>query len=199
VENEPFYPLGAHRWRMSLPYLEGLTANVRAAFPHVDLLVTSAGRLNLRSVRDLFVGLLAADPGLYGRLVSGFDYHYKTVLRDSIPVVRYFDQISYATPFAPTCEENIRDARAVGYRVEVTEGQAEPYGHLTTPGNSARDFRYMLLRCLDNILDPQAPALIRLWGVEELAKKMLRGDLTDDHRQIIALTQSINDTAGHQT
>jgi len=37
-----------------------------------------------------------------------------------------------------------------------------------------------------------APALIRIWGVEELAKKMLRGDLTDEHRQIIALVQSIN-------
>jgi hypothetical protein len=192
IENEPFYPLGRRRWRMSPAYLEAVAGRVDAAFPDAEVLVTSAGRLDLHSVRDLFIRLLGSNPRFAGRLVSGFDYHYKTPLRDSFPVIRYFDQIAYARPFAPSCEENIRDARAIGFRIEVTEGQAEPYEQFSAPGNSAKDFRFLLLRCLDRVLDPRQPALIRIWGVEELAKKMLRGALTDEHRQIIDLIQTVN-------
>ncbi len=195
AENEPFYPLGVHRWLMSPAYVETVIERIVAAFPAAALLVTSAGRLNLLDVRDLFVRLLARDGRFAGRLVAGFDFHYKTPLRDSVPVVRHFDQISYAQPFAPTLAEQRRHARGLGYRLEVTEGQMEPYGHLTSPGNSARDFRYMLLRCLDEVLDRRAPALIRLWGVEELTKRMLAGRLTNEHRQIIELIEAINSGA----
>ena len=194
AENEPFYPLGPHEWEMSPAYLEAVIERIDAAFPEAGILVTSAGRLHLNDVRDLFIRLLARDAERFGgRLVSGFDFHYKTPLRDSIPVVRYFDQIAYARPFAPDLGEHRNDARTLGFRLEVTEGQAEPYGHFTDPGNSAKHFRYMILRCLNEVLDPQQPALIRIWGVEELTKKMLRRQLTDEHRQIIELIQAIND------
>jgi hypothetical protein len=68
----------------------------------------------------------------------------------------------------------------------------EPYRQLTTPGNRAGDLRFLILRCLDRVLDRRKPALIRVWGVEELTKKMLRGELTQEHRDMIALFQSIN-------
>jgi len=42
------------------------------------------------------------------------------------------------------------------------------------------------------VLDPREPALLRVWGVEELAKKALRGQLTDEHRQIIEIFQTVN-------
>ena len=193
VENEPFYPLGRHRWRLSRQYLSDAALLTAEAFPEASILLTSAGRLNLDEVKDLFIGLLAADGRLAGRLVSGFDFHFKTPLRDSFPVIRYFDQLAYAAPFATSCEDHIRDSRAIGFKIEVTEGQAEPYGHLTEPGNSAKDFRYLLLRCLNRVFDPREPALLRIWGIEELTKKMIRGDLTDEHHQIIELIQAIND------
>ncbi len=89
-------------------------------------------------------------------------------------------------------DDNILESRSLGYRIEVTEAQMEPYGHFQQPGNEVRDLRYMLQRCFDYVLDPKEPALVRLWGVEELVKKMLIGDLTDEHRQIIELVQTIN-------
>lgn len=191
VENEPFYPLGRHLWRMTPAYLEAVTQRVDETFPDADVLVTSAGRLHLHDVRDLFLRLLSRHEGYVGHLVSGFDFHYKTPRRDSVPVIRHFDQISYARPFAPSTEDNIRDARNIGYRIEITEGQAEPYGHFTAPGNSAQDFRFLLLRCLDRVLDPDSTSLLRIWGVEELAKRVLRGEATGEHRQIIDLVQYV--------
>jgi hypothetical protein len=192
VENEPYFPLGEHGWLMSSDYMLEAAERALAAFPGAGLLVTSAGRLNLGEVRDLFQLVLRRRPEMAGRLISGFDFHYKTPFRDSRPVVRHFDQISYAVPFAQTLARNVWSSRDIGYRIEVTEGQAEPYDYFTSPGNSVRDFRFLILRCLDKVLDPQAPALIRMWGVEELAKRMLNGSLSAEHREIVEVIQRVN-------
>jgi hypothetical protein len=191
LENEPYYRFAPNKWRFGEDYMTAVARRVDAAFPEADLLVTSAGRLNLNNVRDLYAGLLS-DDRFAGRLVSGFDFHYKTPRRDSFPLVRYFDQVGYGMPFSPSTGDHLHDARELGFRVEVAEGQAEPYGKFTDPGNSAKHFRFLILRCLDKVLDRQAPALIRVWGAEELTKKMQRGELTDEHRQIIAVLQRAN-------
>jgi hypothetical protein len=193
VENEPFYPLGEHAWILGPEYLQAASSRLHAAFPDADVMLTTAGRLNMKQVRDVLFRLRQADASYEGRLVSGFDFHYRTPNRDSYPVIRYFDQITYARPGVGGTDDNIIDAREVGYRIEVTEGQMEPYGHFQQPGNSSTDLRYMLQRTFDHVLDPETPALVRLWGVEELTKKMLAGELTEEHRRIIELVQTIND------
>jgi hypothetical protein len=195
IENEPYFALGPHRWTMSDDYLVALARSISKALPRAELLVTSAGRLNLEAVRGLFQRLLALEPGFAGRLVSGFDFHYVTPLRDSVPIARHFDQISYASPFAETLTRHVWDSRDIGFRIEVSEAQAEPYGKFQSPGNSARDFRFVLLRCLDKVLDPRAPALIRIWGLERLLQRMQSGEITDEHRQIIEIIQAVNGAA----
>jgi hypothetical protein len=192
VENEPYFAFGIHKWRLSQSYMVQAASTILEAFPEARLLVTSSGRLNLGSIKDLFLALMARDRSLAGRLVSGFDYYYKSPVRDSESILRHFDPISYARPFATSCEGHVDDSRAIGFSIEVTEGQAEPYGKFTTPGNSVKDLRYLILRCLDKVVDPRQPALIRLWGVEELAKRMQRGALTDEHRQMIEVIQVVN-------
>lgn len=192
AENEPYYPLGEHEWILGKEYLEAVSLRLHAAFPDADLLITSAGRLNMNVVRDVLFRLQLSDESLRGKLVSGFDFHYRTPNRDSYPIARHFDQITYARPFVAGTNDNILDSRQAGYRIEVTEGQMEPYGHFQQPGNSATDLRYMLQRVFDHVLDPREPALVRLWGVEELVKKMLHGTLTEEHHQIIDLIQRVN-------
>jgi hypothetical protein len=195
LENEPYYPLGEHRWQMTQPYMLEVAERVIAGMPGKALLVTSAGRLNLDSIRALFEQLLRRHPDLRGRLVSGFDFHYRTPARQSYPLIRYLDQIGYATPFAPSLARNIWDGRDMGFDIEVTEGQMEPFAQFPQPGNEARELRYLILRCLDHVLDPERPGLIRLWGVEAFTKRMLHGDLTDEHRDIIDIIQRINSPA----
>ena len=193
AENEPFYPLGEHEWTLGPEYLKEVADRLHTAFPDADVMLTTAGRVNMQAIRDVLFMLRETDDSYRGKLVSGFDFHYRTPNRDSYPVIRYFDQITYARPGVMGTDENVVDSREIGYRIEVTEGQMEPYGHFQQPGNSAKDLRYMLQRCFDHVLDPEQPALVRLWGVEELVKKMLAGELTDEHREIIALVQTAND------
>jgi hypothetical protein len=146
----------------------------------------------LNEVRDAIGDLQAVNPRFQGRMVSGFDFHYKTPLRDSVPLIRHFDQLTYGHPFSPSPQQHIEDSRRYGFKIEVTEAQAEPYLQFRTPGNSARDFRFVLLRLLDKVLDPREPGLIRIWGVEELAKRFLRGEATQEHRQILEMLQTVN-------
>jgi hypothetical protein len=196
VENEPFYQLGVHAWQLSEGYLVNVAERVNDELPRARILVTSAGRLNLIAIRHLFERLMSRRADLRGRLVSGFDFHYRTPNRDAAPVIRYFDQVSYARPFAASLTRNIWDSRDHGYGIEVTEGQMEPWGQFEQPGNLVRELRYMLLRCLDEVLDPQKPALIRLWGVEELTKRMIAGETTREHRDMIEVIQRVNDAIG---
>jgi hypothetical protein len=192
AENEPYYPLGDTQWRFSAGYMQEVVRRLHAAYPDADVLVTSAARLHLNIIRDLFSRLMAADPSLHGRLVSGFDFHYKTPLRDSMPIVRHFDQIAYSRPLIPTTDTHVRDARTLGFRIEVTEGQCEPYAYLKSPGNSAKDLRFLILRLMDRVLDPKQPALIRLWGIEELAKRFLRGEATREHERMLEIIRAVN-------
>jgi hypothetical protein len=192
LENEPYFALGPHRWRLSEDYLVAAAKLLDEAMPASSLLVTSAGRLDLAEIRRLFERLLSEKPRFAGRLISGFDFHYVTPLRDSFPVIRHFDQISYASPFAATLARHVWDSRDLGFKIEVSEAQAEPFGRFQSPGNSARDFRFLILRCLEKVLDPQRPGLIRIWGLERLAERMLSGSLTSEHRDIIEIIQTVN-------
>jgi hypothetical protein len=172
--------------------MEAVAEGVLEAAPETRLLVTSAGRLNLDSIQSLFEALLRRRPELRGRLISGFDFHYRTPMRQSYPLIRYLDQVGYATPFAPSLSQAIWQSRDCGYAIEVTEGQMEPFAQFPQPGNSARDLRFLILRCLDKVLDPQRPALIRLWGIEALTKRMAAGQLTPEHRDIIEIIRHVN-------
>lgn len=191
LENEPFYPMGAHDWQFNSDYILRVAEIMDAAWPGREILTTTAGRLNLDDISELYSQMLREERWK-GRLVSGFDFHFKTPKREAAPVLRYFDQINYAHPFAETTLSHIDDSRELGFRIEVTEGQMEPFHQLTSPGNSARDLRFLILRLLDKVFDPQKPALLRIWGLEELAKRMLRGEMTSEHKQIVEIFEAIN-------
>ncbi len=192
VENEPFYPMRSHHWVESAAYVKDRIRQVQRVFPKSKLLITTAGRINFGPVRELFADMLGESDEYNARFVMGFDYHYKTPFRDSFPIIRYTDPITFARVGYQTCAENVESARELGYDIEVTEGQAEPNGYLKDPGNSARHFRFMLLRCAESVLDPTQPSVIRVWGVEEMAKRVLAGSATDEHRAIFDLVQRVN-------
>jgi hypothetical protein len=195
TENEAFYPLGVDGWNLSNDYLDAVVEQAEPYFPGSSLLLTSAGRLNMAAVQTAFRRLVATSDAWRGRLVMGFDYHFQTPFRASKPIVRHLDPITFANPWTQSTAENRKAAGKIGYRIEVTEAQAEPNGPLTAPGNDARLYRFMLKRCIDEILVPGKPGVIRIWGVEEMAKHVLGGKPTGEHLQIVDLTRRINQRA----
>jgi hypothetical protein len=38
------------------------------------------------------------------------------------------------------CRDTMKESREVGYGIEVTEAQMEPWGKMVTPGNSYKEF-----------------------------------------------------------
>jgi hypothetical protein len=196
-ENESFQGFDEHGWTVSSNYMKGVIYLLDQRLPDVPILVTSAGRPALAQITSLFKELLRENQGFRDRLVSGFDYYYATPRHDRIPLHRYLDPIALAFhfPSAKSCAENLKDARTIGFRVEVSEGQAEPYAHITAPGNSIQHFRFMLLRCAERVLDPRETSILRIWGVEELARRVQTGQTTDQHSQIFDLIRRLTLTA----
>lgn len=196
-ENEPFNSAGVFSWVMSEHYLTNVVDVIRKYFPHSSILLNSAGAQDLRKITDLFTQLVRRDPAFRDNLLSGIDYYYKNPAYKEPPVLgKLFDWVDPITltrlKGRDAFEEHRRDAHRVGFKVEVTEAQAEPWGSLISPGNSAQGFRFVLLRCMDHILDPAAESVVRVWGVELLVKRMFEGSLTREHKEIIELITTIN-------
>lgn len=193
-ENESFQGFDQHSWRVTRRYMRELILRLDELLPGVPVLVTTAGRPALVDITTVFEELLAHHSGFEGRLISGFDYYYSTPNHNRIPFHSYLDPIAlaFAFPSAKTCDENLQDSRSVGFRIEVSEAQAEPYSHVNAPGNSARDFRFMLLRCADKVLDPQQASILRIWGVEKLTKRIFAGETTSEHTTICDLVRRMN-------
>ena len=68
----------------------------------------------------------------------------------------------------------------------------EPWGKFVSPGASARELRFVLLRCINNILDPEDNSVVRLWGIELLVKKILSNRLTAEEKEIVNIIKKIN-------
>jgi hypothetical protein len=194
VENEPFYPHRGHEWTLSQEYVANRVRQAREFFPRSKLLVGSAGRINLKDVRQFFLRLLSLSEEYRGRLVLGFNYHYKTPFRQVYPVINATDPITFTWGGYETVEATRKAARDIGYEIEVSEGQAEPNGNLTDPGNSARHFRFMLLRCADRVLDSSKPSVLRVWGIEGMARKALAGAATEEHAAMFDVMRRINES-----
>lgn len=192
-ENESFQGFDERSWRVTQAYMVRVIEVIDAFLPGAPVLVTTAGRPALDEITRLFEHLLRKSERYQGRLISGFDYYYSTPNHNKLPFDRYLDPIALAFDFpsARTCAQNIADARRVGFRIEVSEGQAEPYAHVTAPGNSVRDLRFMLLRCADKVLDPLQVEPLRIWGVEYWAKKQHAGWATAEHAAMFDLVRRL--------
>lgn len=197
-DNEPFDGFGEENWKMSRAYLRETTKRIHSEFPEARILINTmllfgVAKSNLGHVSDFFREMILHDPTLKGKLVSGVDYYYETPWTPNIFGWKP-DPISVLElRGSDVCARNIALSRAVGYEVEVTEGQAEPWGRVQSPGNSGRGYRYMVLRSAKYILDKQRACNLGMWGAEYLVAQKIRGTWTQDHEEIADLTRRVND------
>jgi hypothetical protein len=197
--NEPFHGFGKFEWIMGEAYLEQLLDIVFSAgyFEGAGLIINSAQGLDLDRIADFFEGLVRKRPEFKGRLTSGFDIYpflppvvNFPVLREVLANIRrtirdWDDQVTM----------NLRRAHhpEYGYRIEITEAQAEPFGQHKVVGNSLPHYHHVLAQCIDRILDPdQDESVIRIFGAEYQLRSVFEGTATEANHEILALTREIN-------
>lgn len=188
-ENESLHAFGIYKWRMSEEYLERVVAIVLKEFPDVSIMLNSSETTNLNQIQKFFSTLTKKYPKLKGRLILGFNYYYRVPGRITIPFIHTIDSI---TLNKQKCKENIRCCEDMGFQIEISEAQCEPWPPIWSPGNSVEEFRFMIMRCIKNILPADQYSVIRLWGIERLAKARLEAKLNDDQEKIIELIKAIN-------
>lgn len=197
--NEPFHGFGRFKWTMSEAYIEQLLDIVYDSgyFGDAGLLINSAQGIELNRIADFFETLVRKRPALKGRLTSGFDiYPFLPPVLD-FPVVREVtaNVRRIRRDWDDQAAMNLRRARdpAVGYRIEITEAQAEPFGRQQTVGNSLPHYQHVLAQCIDRILDPaQDESVIRLFGIEYQLQTVFSGAATAANLQILDVTRQIN-------
>jgi len=190
-ENESFYPFGVYSWRLSQSYMTRLIVLVKTYLPHAGIMLNSAETRNLNAIIRLFQSLRTI--GYQNTLVSGFNYYYAVPLMQKLPFFMRLDSIS-RTQLAGRnlCRKNIECAKDFGYSIEVSEAQFEPWPPMMSPGSSAQEFRYLLIRCISYILNTQKYAVIRLWGIERLFYSFYTKSATDEHKEIVEIIKQIN-------
>jgi hypothetical protein len=198
--NEPFHGYGYRfRWTMSDAFLDALADVIfdSGYFRDAGLLINSAQGLDLDHIADYFAALVRRRPEFKGRLTSGFDIYPFLPRPRNIPVIRQvIANIRRAhRDWDRQVARSFRRSRdpEAGYRIEVTEAQAEPFGTNKVVGNSLPMYQHVLAQCVDRILDPQQDeSVIRIFGVEYQFRTLIRGDAQAANHQIIDVTRRFN-------
>ena len=199
-ENEPFSHFGKSLFAFSFGYMKHLIFLIHDHMPETNILLNALGMADIKDFRSgvshvqtvtkVFTDIIRERPSLRGKLVSGFDY-YHVLGKPRVPLMCIPDQVALANiRLDNLTETNKSMADLLGFKVEVTEAQMEPWGTFI-PGNSLAHLQFVLKRCL-GIVNNSVPSTIRLWGVERLALKMLDNKHTPEHEAICTLIASIN-------
>lgn len=179
LENEGYYSFGKLGLTMSQEYILGLMEIFKRYFPNNKVMVNSAGRRNLKDIVNLFKVIV--EKGIYPAesLVLGFNYYFK------VPGKLISDSLDSFSPFEMSMKRLHKYQRDMGFGLEISEGQFEPWGDMVTPGNSYVDYEYLLDKCNRYFPMDYPYKLVRLWGTEELALKILNNTLSEEHERII--------------
>lgn len=193
-ENEPLKQFGEYGWLLNPEYLKNLILYFHKVFPNRSYMLSSSGCLQATKIQTIFSEIIRNVSTLFSQLVMGINYYYEFPGKSTLPVFKEFDDILFSQKKRNLCKENIEFSESIGYKIEIAEAQMEGWGtNIQTPGNSIREFRYVILRCASHLLNlKQVMSIIRVWGIENLAVAWIRGNLNKDQKKIIYLIKEIN-------
>jgi len=192
-ENESFHGFGEYKWRFSTSYMHALSMLIHDHVPHAGIMVNSSEFFDISQIEHYFDELMRTHPQLKDRLVSGINYYHNAPQNRHLPFVGKIDSITFAKLFGKNpYQDHIKKGEGTGFRVEVSEAMVEPWPPVMTPGNSVAEFRFVTLRAMNHLLDPDVESVIRIWGIERLAHALYSGSQTPEHGRIIELIQAVN-------
>lgn len=192
-DNEPEQSTGQYGWIMGKKYMMSNIEIIHSHFPNAQILVNASNPDNVDDISGMFKALIRRNPDMAEKLTLGYDYYYKKPKLSDKPFLRFLDPITRAKMMGnESLKKNKQDAKKYGYNIEITEGQAEAWKPYFSPGNSAQEFRFMILRCMNEVLNMDRQSVLRIWGAEPLVRRMMNDDLTGDHDQIIDMIKRVN-------
>ena len=185
IENECFYRFGRLGLTMSQEYILGFLKILKRYFPNNKVMFDSAGRTNLKELVDLFKNI--NDMGIYPYdfLVLGFNYYFK------LPKLPQKDPLKGLSFSSMSISKLHHYQKKLRFGLEISEGQFEPWGRVVTPGNSYLDYEYLINKSIRYFPKDYQYKLIRLWGSEKLALKILNEKVNEEHEKIIASITNI--------
>ncbi len=193
-ENEAFNVFGKQEFVLTPDYLYEVIKKIVTVFPDKKILINSSETHNLPEITQIIKQSKTQNEISVDQFIVGINYYYNLPYFLKIPKLGPVDNITIANIFQRrTHEYNKRNAKKLGYAIEVTEAQFEQWGSAyLSPGNSHHEAKYLLARIAENILIKDIGGVIRLWGFERYAKKQLDNTLTQDHIRNIELIKRIN-------
>lgn len=193
-ENEAFNIFGKQKLVLSDEYLIEVIKKINGVFPDKKILLNSSETRDTKSIVRVLKKIVDSKSILYKNFIIGINYYYNLPKFLKLPLLGPVDNITFSNLLQKnTHMENIKDAQLLGYGIEVSEAQFEQWGRVyLSPGNSHHEAKYLLARCVDNILDTNNESIIRLWGLERYAKRKIENTLTSDQQQNLQLISAIN-------
>ena len=195
-ENESFVEgAGDKKWVISKNHVKDMVKKARPYLPHADILLNSSESENLSEIRQVFTELVEEDEELQGKCIAGIDYYYNKP--------GSWKPFFVKTPVEPVTASKLRNiwgldgftshkkaARMMDIRTEITEAQAEAWGQVKAPQESEQGFKFMVLR-----IAPFTDGIIRIWGIEEFARRALENRLTNQNENVLSLVRQIQKKA----
>lgn len=140
----------------------------------------SAGRTNLKEIIELFKNINDMEIYPYESLVLGFNYYFK------LPKFPQRDPLKGLSITSMSISKLHQYQKELRFGLEISEGQFEPWKKVVTPGNSYLDYEYLINNSIRYFPKDYRYKLIRLWGSEKLAMKILNNEVNEEHEKIIA-------------
>lgn len=183
IENEGYNRFGHKGIVMSQEYMVDVSNALHEQYPDNNLMIDSAGRNDLRKIVNLFKELI--DMGIYSSdmLTLGVNYYFRFPIKPNL--LKRYSVWTFAKPFSLTLGQVHNYQRELGFGLEISEAQMEPWGTQTLPGNSYEEFEYLVENAIKLFPEEYPTRLIRLWGTEELALKIKTGNVTNEHLAIM--------------
>lgn len=180
LDNEGYYQFGERGLTMSKEYILDLVNILKKQFPSNRVMFNSAGRTNLKKLIELFKIIIKKNIYKGSSLVLGYNYYFK------LPNLPQIDSLTSLFPLSMSIKRLHKFQKEMGFGLEISEGQFEPWGKQKTPGNSYKDYEYLLEKCNRYFPNEYPYKLLRLWGTEELALKIYSNKILDEHKRIIS-------------
>ncbi|KKP69531.1 hypothetical protein A2X44_03245 [candidate division CPR3 bacterium GWF2_35_18] len=190
LDNEAFNKFGQFKMEISENHVLKTIEILHNHFPQAKLMLNSAGRMDLNQIVKIFQQLIKIQLYKPQYLTAGFNYYFK--IPQTLPFFKILNPLKISYPFNMTISSFQKNQQKIGFELEVSEGQFEPWGIQTSPGNSFPDFEYMIQKSTEIFPINYPHKLIRLWGTELFAWKFLNKTDTEEHQKILEEIRKIN-------